>query len=120
MSSSSNLCDFDNIITEPTGAIYRFFNQPIEQIPKWTFDKFQILVHVPTGGLHWLTVDQCQQVVTCLSIDENHVIQAELKDIAVLKVFEAPDPTGCNVDISECCSSSSSESSSGFASSSSS
>jgi len=109
-SPSSSYCDFEQIIPEPTSVKYRWFNQPIEQIPLWAEDKFQILVHPPNGGLHWLTVDQCQQVVTCIEIDGDNIIQATLKDIVPIKIFDVQNPDACDVDMSDCCSSSSSSS----------
>jgi hypothetical protein len=110
-----NTCDFTKIIPEPSEKKYRFFNQPIEQIPLWAADKFQILVHPPDGGLHWLTLETCQQVVTCLTLDGENVLKPLLKDVVVLKTFEVEDAQAdaCDVDFSACCDSSSSSSSSG-------
>jgi hypothetical protein len=111
-SSSSNLCDFEKIIPEPSEKKYRFFNQPIEQIPLWAADKFQILVHTIDGGLHWLTLETCQQVVTCLTLDGENMLKPQLQDVVVLKTFDVADPEACDVDFSACCDSSSSSSSS--------
>ena len=107
-SSSSNPCDIDQIIPEPTSVIYRWFNQPIEQIPLWEANQFQVLVHPPDGGLHWLTIEGCQQVVTCITLDGENMLKTELKDVVVLKTFDPADPEACDVDFSVCCDSSSS------------
>jgi hypothetical protein len=49
---------------------YRFFNQPIEQIPGWKADKSQILFHTPNKGLYWESVpDQCVEVPKCVKIE---------------------------------------------------
>jgi len=107
MSSSSSSCDFNEIILDPSEKKYRYFNQPIEQIPKWEEDKFQILVHPPTGGLHWLTIEECVNVVTCLTLD-GCIIKPTLTPIATIKFFDPENSEECDIDISECSSSSSS------------
>ena len=104
------LCDFDQIIPTPSSGIYRWFNQPIEQIPLWASGVFQVLVHPPNGGLHWLTLETCQQVVTCMTLDGENMLKPVLKDVVVLKTFDVADPEACDIDFGPCCDSSSSSS----------
>lgn len=79
---------------------YRFFNQPIEQIPSYKADKPQILAHRPGCGLQWVTVDQCLEVVTCIKLGTSE-LEIQRRKIVVLKDFE-PD-TGCdNIPVTDC------------------
>lgn len=38
---------------------YRYFNQPIEQIPGFEINKKQALVHDPQCGLKWMDIVEC-------------------------------------------------------------
>ena len=49
---------------------YRYFNQPIEQIPGWNPSKSQILFHGANGGLYWETItDDCVEVTKCVKVE---------------------------------------------------
>jgi hypothetical protein len=85
---------------------YRFFNQPIEQIPGYVSDKPQILVHRPNSGLQWFTLDQCLPVVTCLDLQSDK-LRVERRSVVILKDFEIENDTECDIDITDCESSSS-------------
>lgn len=95
--------DPNEIFPEPDpNEKYRFFNQPIEQIPSYEADKPQILVHRPNCGLQWITVDQCLKVVTCMSL-ESEEIKVERRNIVVIKDFaiEGTD-NECNIPVTDC------------------
>lgn len=77
---------------------YRFFNQPIEQIPGYDNDKPQILVHRPQYGLQWHNIDTCLQVVTCINLESSELV-AERRSIVIIKDFESEN---CSVEVSEC------------------
>jgi len=79
---------------------YRFFNQPIEQIPNFKPNEPQILVHRPNGGLQWATIDKCLNVVTCIRLEETE-LKIERRSIVVLKDFEAIDDCP-NIELTAC------------------
>lgn len=65
---TNNTCeiiDFPEI--SGSSSPYRYFNQPIEQIPGWNKDEPQILFHGKNHGLVWVNI-QCVPVVTCATI----------------------------------------------------
>jgi hypothetical protein len=97
---SSNTSD---IFDEPSNSKkYRFFNQPIEQIPDYIEDKPQLLVHRPDGGLQWVTLDLCLDVVTCLTLNlESEQLQIERRKIVVIKDFE-PEDDCPPIDVTTC------------------
>ena len=80
---------------------YRFFNQPIEQIPGYEADKPQILVHRPNCGLQWFTLDQCLPVVTCIKL-ESDKLKAERKRLVVIKDFDMADDVDCDIEVTKC------------------
>jgi hypothetical protein len=77
---------------------YRYFNQPIEQIPGWKRDDYQVLVHSPDCGLQWHTV-QCLDVMTCITKDGNN-LNPETTRIVVFKEQSPED----DCPPIECCS----------------
>lgn len=79
---------------------YRFFNQPIEQVPGYESDKPQILVHRPGSGLQWFTLDLCLPVVTCLKLEDDK-LKAERRSVVILKDF-AIDDDDCYIDVTDC------------------
>lgn len=80
---------------------FRFFNQPIEQIPGFDEAKPQLLAHRPNYGLQWVTVDQCLPVVTCLDLEDDK-IKVQRKALIIIKDFEMGDDTECDIDINKC------------------
>lgn len=80
---------------------YRYFNQPIEQIPNYDENSPQILAHRPNGGLQWVTVDQCLKVVTCMKLEESQ-LKVERRQIVVFKDFEIPDDFECDIEVTDC------------------
>ena len=91
MSSSSSSCENTADIITDAGGKYRFFNQPLEQIPGFLKSKPQILAHAPDGGLMWFTLDQCMPVVTCFNVVEGEsgqALKADRRNIVVIKDFE--------------------------------
>lgn len=90
--SSPSGCNYSQLIPNPTGVIYRFFNQPIEQIPKWDANKFQVLAHPSGGGLHWLTAEACTGVITCIRLEESG-LEFDVATIFALKIVESG--SGC-------------------------
>jgi hypothetical protein len=80
---------------------YRFFNQPIEQIPNFKPNEPQILVHRPNGGLQWATIDKCLNVVTCMKLEASQ-LKVERRSIVVLKDFEIPDDAECDIELTDC------------------
>lgn len=94
----SNQCSNNDIIS-PSGVDhkYRFFNQPIEQIPGFDINKPQILAHPPGCGLVWITVDQCMDIVTCLSLESDR-LKVTRNNVVVIKDFgELTNDTQCDV-----------------------
>ena len=80
---------------------FRFFNQPIDQIPGFLPDKPQILVHRPNCGLQWFTLDQCLPVITCLKL-ESDKLKAERRRLVVIKDFEIENDIDCDIDVTSC------------------
>ena len=83
------------IIPHCPANIYRFFNQPIEQIPGWVADKVQVLVHKGDQGLIWQTV-YCEEVVTCISLNsQTNTLQIDRKKIVAIKTLDSTETTAC-------------------------
>lgn len=109
---SSSQCSNTNDIIADAGGKYRFFNQPLEQIPGFVIDKPQLLAHAPNGGLMWFTIDQCMPVVTCLSLGEEE-LTIQRRNIVVIKDFAIENDTGCPaIPLATCSTATSSSSSS--------
>lgn len=84
--SATSGCEITDFPTMPEGSgNYRYFNQPIEQIPGWNANKPQILFHGKNAGLVWSDI-QCLPVVTCVQITGVS--------------SPAEDPTACNCELS--------------------
>lgn len=103
MAAEAEKCEVDvtTIFDKPKqdgDKIYRYFNQPIEQIPGFDKQAAQVLVHRPSFGLQWVSLDQCLPVVTCLNLKEDR-LSAERRKILVIKDFDADD---CDIDITKC------------------
>lgn len=78
---------------------YRYFNQPIEQIPGWKEGDYQVLVHSKNCGLQWHTV-QCLDVMVCIKKEGKNIV-AERRNVAVFKEQEEKESSGCPPV--ECC-----------------
>lgn len=87
---------------------YRYFNQPIEQIPGWDATKSQILFHGANKGLFWQTAPECIDVVTCIKLTPAG-LEIERAKVSVIKVFE-PDTLCPDIPATDCPSPSSSPS----------
>jgi hypothetical protein len=104
MAESSECDDVDKIFEAPESESdkkYRYFNQPIEQIPGYEEGKPQILVHRPNCGLQWVSLDQCLPVVTCLEL-ESDKLKVQRRSLVVIKDFEIEDDEECDIEITEC------------------
>jgi hypothetical protein len=104
MDQCANTNDLNTIFPQPTedgDKKYRFFNQPIEQIPGFKADMPQILVHRPNCGLQWFTLDQCLPVVTCLKLQSSE-LKVERKRLVVIKDFDMSDDNDCDIEITQC------------------
>lgn len=78
---------------------YRYFNQPIEQIPGWKEGEYQALVHSDGCGLQWHTV-QCLDVMVCIKKEGNNIV-AERKNLVVFKEQDEKESSSCPAV--ECC-----------------
>ena len=56
--------DCEELFGDPPAKKYRYFNQPIEQIPGWKTEDYQFLVHSPNCGLQWISIE-------CTKCDES-------------------------------------------------
>jgi hypothetical protein len=105
MAESSECDDVDKIFEAPGSEAdkkYRYFNQPIEQIPGYKEDKPQILAHRPNCGLQWVTLDKCLPVVTCLKLESEELF-IERRSIVIIKDFEIDNNEECpNIEVTEC------------------
>ena len=104
MSESKSCYNDGEIFSPPSSGAedkYRYFNQPIEQIPGWDGSKPQFLVHRPNCGLQWVGVSGCLDVVTCIKLEDGH-LKAELRNIVVIKDFEPEDPDACKIETTDC------------------
>jgi hypothetical protein len=100
--SAEDCTDPEKVFDQPEdNRKYRFFNQPIELIPGHNDGVPQILVHRPNGGLQWVTIDQCLKVVTCMKLEASQ-LKVERRSIVVLKDFEIPDDTECDIELTDC------------------
>ncbi len=90
------------IIPHCPANIYRFFNQPIEQIPGWNKDLVQVLVHKGQQGLIWQTV-YCEEVVTCISLDSNtKTLRIDRKKIVAINTLDSTETTCPGISTSTC------------------
>jgi hypothetical protein len=80
---------------------YRYFNQPIEQIPGYNPILPQILAHRPNCGLQWISIDMCLPVVTCLELQSDK-LKVKRRSIVVIKDFKIEDDTDCDIEITDC------------------
>lgn len=90
----------DDVFPEKPDDKYRFFNQPIEQIPQYDANVAQMLFHAAGGGLVWQSVPSgCVDVVQCIKLDtsssETYSLTTTQKTIRPLQILDDPDPTGC-------------------------
>lgn len=98
----STICSNTNTIIPSTALKYRFFNQPIEQIPGFDITKPQILAHAPNCGLMWFTIDQCLEVVTCLSLQTDK-LKVTRNNVVVIKDFGIlAGDTACDIPLTNC------------------
>lgn len=63
---------------------FRYFNQPIEQIPGWAAGVSQILVHPNDGGLMWKNVE-CMDVITCIRLEPSG-LKIECRNIMAISI----------------------------------
>lgn len=97
----------NDIIPHCPANIYRFFNQPIEQIPGWDSAKVQVLVHKAAQGLIWQNV-YCEEVVTCIRLDSNtKTLKIDRKKIVAINTLDSTETTACPGISTTTCSSSS-------------
>lgn len=94
----SNQCT--GVVIPPVDNKIRYFNQPIEQIPEYECTTPQILTHGVGCGLSWFNLDQCLEVVTCLSLESDR-LKVTRNKIVVLKDF-GPSSGPCDIDMNEC------------------
>ena len=95
-----------DIIPHCPEYIYRFFNQPIEQIPGWVANKVQVLVHKGDQGLIWQTV-YCEEVVTCISLNsQTNSLKIDRKKIVAINTLDSTETAACPGISTTTCSSS--------------
>ena len=83
---------------------YRYFNQPIEQVPGWEKDKAQILFHGENKGLFWQTIPECVNLLECLNIVPSgggYAIEAQEKIIRPLQILDPPPTPSCLIPSEE-------------------
>jgi len=104
MADKCDSADLEDIFPDPEPKEkYRFFNQPIDQIPGYKESEPQILVHRQNCGLQWFTLDQCLPVVTCIKLESEELV-IERKKVIVIKDFDIEESeTDCpNIEVTEC------------------
>lgn len=104
MAESQSCYNEGDIFAPPSSGAedkYRYFNQPIEQIPGWQADKPQLLVHRPNCGLQWVALSGCLDVVTCIKLEDGH-LKADLRNIVVIKDFTPQDENACRIETTDC------------------
>lgn len=89
----------EDIVAKPSDN-YRYFNQPIEQIPGWEPDNVQILLHAAGCGLKWHTVE-CLDVVTCIKLGSSELTVDQRKAV-IIKDLEVTTPTCSGIPTTEC------------------
>ena len=93
------MANCDDVFPEKPDDKYRFFNQPIEQIPQYDANVAQMLFHAAGGGLVWQSVPSgCVDVVQCIKLDTSsseYSLTTTQKTIRPLQILDDPDPTGC-------------------------
>lgn len=98
MSENCEPQDLQNVFPDPNPQQkYRFFNQPIDQIPNYKEAEPQILVHRPNCGLQWFTLEKCLDVLTCVKLEtesDESELKLERKKIIVIKDFDAEEEPG--------------------------
>lgn len=79
---------------------YRYFNQPIEQIPGFNSSQPQVLCHSPEPyvGLFWASLE-CYSPVDCIDLQKTSLV-ATKKSIGVFKIFDSNDV--CSVPLAYC------------------
>jgi hypothetical protein len=96
VTEGSSECDAFN--TAPSKK-YRFFNQPIEQIPGYDEAKPQMLVHSPNCGLQWHNVE-CISLVKCIKLETSE-LKIESRKVAIIKDIE--ESTECSgIPVTKC------------------
>lgn len=79
---------------------YRYFNQPIEQIPNWQSSVGQILVHHDNGGLMWKNTE-CLDVVTCIKLSSSGLV-IERKNVMIITMFDDVTTPCDTITTTEC------------------
>jgi len=96
-------CD-DDFPTIPTDK-YRFFNQPVEQIPEYDASVAQMLFHSASGGLVWQSLPSgCVTLLKCVELDTSsatYALKSTMETIRPLQILDRPDPTGCIIPSTE-------------------
>jgi hypothetical protein len=96
MAEGSSEC---KAFSEAPSKKYRFFNQPIEQIPGYEEASPQILVHSKNCGLQWHTVE-CISLVKCIRLESTE-LKIESRKVAIIRDIE--DSTDCSgIPLAEC------------------
>jgi hypothetical protein len=94
------------LFIEQVGATgnYRYFNQPVEQIPGWDPEEFQFLFHSKNQGLSWQSLPTgCIDVVTCIKLNtETNKLDIERKTLVVLRVDDSTSTACSGIDITSC------------------
>ena len=93
------MANCDDVFPEKPDDKYRFFNQPIEQIPEYDASVAQMLFHAANGGLVWQSLPSgCVTLLKCVEVDtssETYALKSIVETIRPLQIVDNPDPTGC-------------------------
>lgn len=86
----------------PGSKIYRYFNQPIEQIPGYSSGVSQMLFHGAAQGLYWQTIPDCVELPKCVTVETDSPGSTDYKIIAqktrirpLQTLGDLPDPVEC-------------------------
>ena len=95
----------DDVFPKKPDDKYRFFNQPIEQIPEYDASVAQMLFHAANGGLVWQSLPSgCVTLLKCVELDTSsatYALKSTMETIRPLQILDSPDPTGCIIPSTE-------------------
>lgn len=95
---------FPDMSSLSSSGNYRYFNQPIEQVPGWDVAKAQILFHGENRGLYWQTIPDCVNVLECLTVvpsGSGHILHGQETIIRPLQILDPPSSPYCEIPLEE-------------------
>jgi hypothetical protein len=93
-------CSPNEFFGENPEENFRYFNQPIKQIPGYDDSLPQLLGHAPNCGLVWVNL-VCVPAIKCLTLDVSQ-LKAERSQLVVIKEFPMEDDFECDIEVTEC------------------